>query len=305
MDNLTTGVSQVIREQGLTVKTYTPTLPLEDGQFRAWVRGFDKNGLASQWSGNADFQIRATIGNAPLATSPRFSTNNRPTFFWTSVANAATYEILVKNLSDGGQPIVLNVKDIVGTSYTTTTTLTPNKNYRWWVRAVNGNNAPGPWSQPLDFRVVSSDFQLPADSESPFDSVQLATVVLTAYAENGIVDDVRSITAHPAGTVMQLTPEAAAGFLAESEAAIEQVHPVAEIDAIMEELALDSFFMNDLGQETILPITALAPATVLMTNDAATTDDQTTLEAVTAGLLAAIAMPRTVPAREEKRKLQR
>ena len=73
----------------------------------------------------------------------------------------------------------------------------------------------------------------------------------------------------------------------------------------MEELALDSFFMSDLGQDTTLPITVLAPATVIITNDAVTTDDQRTLEAVTAGLLAAIAMPRNVPAREEKRKLQR
>ena len=107
---------------------------------------------------------------------------------------------------------------------------------------------------------------------------------------------------------MQLTPEAAASFLAESAAAVEQiehVQPLAEIDAVMEEMALDSFFMSDLGSETVLPITALAPATVVITNDAASTDEQTTLEAVTAGLLAAIAMPRTVPTREEKRKPQR
>ena len=309
VDNLTTGVSQVLRVQGLTDKFYTPTLPLENGQFRAWVRGFDKNGLASQWSGIADFTINATIGNAPLAISPRFTINdNTPTFTWQGVANAATYEIIVKNMSDGGQPTVLNVNNIAGLSYTTTTTLAPNRNYRWWVRAVSGNNVPGPWSQPQDFRVVSTDLPLPSDSDNPFDAVQLASVVLTAYAENRIEDEVRSITAHPAGTVVQLTPEAAASFLAESAAAVEQiehVQPLAEIDAVMEEMALDSFFMSDLGSEAGLPITALAPATVVFTNDAATTDEQTTLEAVTAGLLAAIAMPRTVPTREEKRKPQR
>ena len=269
------------------------------------MRGFDKAGLASQWSGPADFQISATIGNAPLAISPRFTTNNnKPTFTWSSVANAVTYEILVKNLSDGGQPTVLNVKDILGTSYTTTSTLLPNRNYRWWVRAVSVNNVPGPWSQPQDFRVVSTDRLLPSDSDSPFDAGQLASVVLTAFAENGMTDDVRSITAHPAGTVVQLTPEATANFLAESQAATRQVQSASEIDAVMEELALDSFFMSDLGQETVLPITALAPATVIITNDAVTTDDQRTLEAVTAGLLAAIAMPRNVATRDEKRKLQ-
>ena len=70
-----------------------------------------------------------------------------------------------------------------------------------------------------DFRIVSSDLPLPVDSDSPFDPTQLASVVLTAFAENGFSDDVRSITAHPAGTVVQLTPEAAASFLAESEEA--------------------------------------------------------------------------------------
>jgi len=306
VDNLTTGVSQVLRVQGLTNKFYTPTLPLENGSFRAWVRGFDKAGLVSQWSGAADFTVNASVGNAPVAISPSTTINdNTPTFTWRGVTGAATYEILVKNMSDGSQPTVLNVKNIVGTSYTTTATLAPNRNYRWWVRAISGSNLAGPWSQPQDFRVVSSELPLPSDSDSPFDSVQLASVVLTAYAENGIVDDVRSITAHPAGTVVQWTSEAAAGFLADSEAAIEHVQPVAEIDAVMEELALDSFFMNDLGQEATLPMTALIPATVMLTSDAARTGDRTTLEAVTAGLLAAIAMSRTVPATEEKRKPQR
>ncbi len=305
VDNLTTGVSQVLRVAGLTDKFYTPTLPLENGSFRAWVRGFDKDGLASQWSGSADFTINATIGIAPVAISPSTTTSdNTPTFTWQGVANAGTYEILVKNMSDGGQPTVLNVNNIAGTSYTTTTTLAPNKNYRWWVRAISGNNVPGPWSQPQDFRIVSSDLPLPSDSDSPFTSVQLASVVLTAYAENGIDDDVRSITAHPAGTVVQLTPEAAASFLVESEGAVEQLQPLVEIDAVMEEMAMDAFFMSDLGSETVLPIIALAPAPVVMTRETATTGKHSTLAAVTAGLLAAIAMPRTVPTSDEKRKLQ-
>ncbi|MEJ7591833.1 MAG: fibronectin type III domain-containing protein [Planctomycetaceae bacterium] len=306
VDNLTTGVTQVLRVQGLTDKFYTPTLPLENGSFRAWVRGFDKDGLASQWSGIADFTINATIGNAPVPTSPRGTiSNNKPTFTWQGVTNAAKYEILVKNMSDGGQPVVLNVNNIAGLSYTSTTTLAPNKDYRWWVRAISGNNVPGPWSQPLDFRIVSSDLPLPSDSDSPFDSAQLASVVLTAYAENGMDDEVRSITAHPAGTVVQLSPEAAASFLAESDAAIDHVQPLAEIDAVMEEMALDSFFMSDLGSKAVLPITALAPAPVVITRETATTGKQTTLEAVTAGLLAAMVMPRTVPTRDERRKPQR
>ena len=45
VNNLSTGLSQVICvSRDLTNKFYTPTLPLEDGQFRVWVRGFDKDG---------------------------------------------------------------------------------------------------------------------------------------------------------------------------------------------------------------------------------------------------------------------
>ena len=302
VNNLSTNLSQVIYVRGLTSKSYTPTLPLEDGSFRAWVRGFDKDGLPSQWSAFSDFKINATIGTAPIALQPNTTIDDRtPTFTWTSVANAAKYEILVKNLTDGGQPVVLNITDIAGLNYTTTTTLAPNKNYRWWVRAITANNSPGPWSQPKDFRVVSSDLPLTPDSDSPFGSAQLASVVFTAYAENGIDDQVRSITAHPAGTVVQLTAEAAARFQVESDEAIQYVDPVDQIDAVMEELALDSFFMAGHDTETILPIVAVTPAPVVTGNADA---EKITLDAVTAGLLAAIAMPRTVPDKDNKRQSQ-
>ncbi len=72
VNNLSTGVAQVIRVQGLTNKFYTPTLPLEDGQFRMWVRGFDQAGRASEWSAFSDFTIAAAISNAPSALTPRY-----------------------------------------------------------------------------------------------------------------------------------------------------------------------------------------------------------------------------------------
>jgi hypothetical protein len=160
VNNLTTGTTQVIREQNLpaTPKSFVPNLPLENGDFRAWIRGIDEDGLYSQWSAIADFTINATILNAPILTAPGGVTaNNSPTFTWQGVANATTYEIIVKDLDSNGQLVVLNVNNIPGLSYTATITLAPNRNYRWWVRAVTVNNQPGPWSQPLDFRVVSND----------------------------------------------------------------------------------------------------------------------------------------------------
>ncbi|MEZ6035100.1 MAG: hypothetical protein R3C17_18550, partial [Planctomycetaceae bacterium] len=310
VDNLTSGVKQVIRVTGLTNKFYTPTLPLEDGQFRAWVRGFDSAGRASQWSAFADFTIDASISNAPIPISPRIGTSdNTPTFTWQSVANATKYEILVKDISSNGQPTVLNVNSIVGSgttiSYTTTTTLAPNKTYRWWVRAITVNNQPGPWSQPLDFTVVSSEQTSPSDGVNSLDSVQLASVVLTAAAEHGIDDGFRSVSAHPAATVVQLTPEAMANFVTQSAAAVmDAAAPAAEIDAVMEELSLESLFMSDLDATTRTQPAVLIPATVVV-SDNEQSSKLGTGEKIVAGLLAALVMPRALPRAVENRKQSR
>jgi len=306
VDNLTSGVKQVIRVTGLTDKFYTPTLPLEDGQFRAWVRGFDSAGRASQWSAFADFTIDASITNAPTLQFPAIITNdNTPTFSWQGVANATKYEILVKDISANGQPTVLNVNSIVGTSYTSTTTLAPNKTYRWWVRAITINNQPGPWSQPLDFRVVSAESTVPSDAVNSLDSVQLASVVVTAVAEHGIDDGFRSVSAHPAATVVQLTPEALANFVTQSAAVADAAAPVAEIDAVMEELSLESLFMSDLDATTrTQPAAVLVPAPVVVSNNEQSSE-QGTGEKIVAGLLAALVMPRAIPRQAENRKPSR
>ena len=311
VNNIATGSNQVIRERNLPAnpKTYVPALPLQNGDFKAWIRGIDADGLFSQWSAVADFSINATISDAPILIAPRtISFNNLPTFTWQGVANAARYEILVKDVTNTAQPTVINVSTIVGTSYTAVTTLPPNRNYRWWVRAVTTNNLTSPWSQPLDFRVVSSDV-VPgsSDPDGTFGSTELASVVVNAYADSLLDDDVRSITAHPAGTIIQLSPEAAESFLAEPAVATNQEQPVADIDVVMEEFALDSFFTGDFDSESIAPVSTVTPVVALpaTTNNVAASDDDMTLDAVTAGLLAALAMPRAVTEKDEKRKSQR
>jgi len=314
VNNLTTGATQVIRELNLPAnpKAYTPTLPLQNGDFRAWIRGIDKDGLYSSWSAVADFTVNATVSNAPVLFSPgTVTTNNRPTFFWRSVANAVSYEILIKDVTNTAQPTIINVSGIAGTSnfYTATTTLAPNRTYRWWVRVVTTNNLTSAWSQPLDFRVVSSDgVPEPSDSDNTLASTQLASVVVNAYADGLLEDDVRSITAHPAGTIVQLSPGAAESFLAEPAVSTDHAQPVADIDVVMEEFALDSFFTGDFDSESILPVTAatqVVAVPAVTARNMVVSDKEITLESVTAGLLAALAMPRAVTEKDEKRKSQR
>jgi hypothetical protein len=70
---------------------------------------------------------------------------------------------------------------------------------------IDGNGLP--WSQPLDFRVVSAD---PTEEAPAFDPSLAGTVipvVLNVQGEGWFDDGYRSISAHPAGIVVQITPE--------------------------------------------------------------------------------------------------
>jgi len=242
VNNLTTGTSKVIYESNLTGLTYTPDLPLQNGDFRSWIRAFDAVGNASQWSNPINFTVSATVGNAPLALDTLAGFDNSPTFIWSPVATASTYEIIVKNLRVTGQPVVLNevATGILDTftgdlSYSTTTNLSPGS-FRWWIRGLNADGSPGPWSQPLDFFVVSNDIDSnPAAVE--------ATIVLTSLQpEAEWSDDLFSITVHPAAVVaaMRTVEEARV-----DDIVLEQTDAAADVDSIMAELATADWWSAD------------------------------------------------------------
>ena len=153
VNNDTTGLSRVIYQNDLTDLTYTAQLPLLNGNFRAWVRGHDVAGNASQWSNPISFSVNSTVGNAPTLIGPLgFTVDNTPTFEWSTLPNLTDYEIFVKNMLATGQPTVLN--ELITPAIDPNTgnaTYTPANNlmvgtYRWWIRGVNANGSPGPWS---------------------------------------------------------------------------------------------------------------------------------------------------------------
>ncbi len=57
VNNLTTGQSQVIREQNLVTDSFTPTTPLALGSYRFWVRALNAAGNPGPWSLFKDFTI--------------------------------------------------------------------------------------------------------------------------------------------------------------------------------------------------------------------------------------------------------
>jgi hypothetical protein len=69
VDNLSTGQSQVIRQQDLTATFFVPTTPLTPGTYRAWIRVFFTPSQASSWSVPIDFVVPATA-SLPQQSSP-------------------------------------------------------------------------------------------------------------------------------------------------------------------------------------------------------------------------------------------
>lgn len=248
VNNLTTGQSRVIFEQGLTDTMFTPTLPLENGAFRYWVRGLDADGNFSQWSNPIDFDVDSTVGNAPILVSPQgFSFSNTPTFEWTPVAsNVVTYEIIVKNLLATGQPTVLNQVFTPTTlvngnlSFTPSTVLTAST-YRWWIRGLNADGNTGPWAQPLDFRVTSAD--APATLQD--DPAEQPMMLASLPSERMWTDELKSITVHPAAVVATMVAPA------DEVASDVQTDAVAgtdfEMDSVMEELATADWWRMDVA----------------------------------------------------------
>lgn len=248
VNNLDTGTNRVIYENDLTTNSFTPSLPLENGNFRTWVRAFDDSNNASQWSNPVDFSIDAAVSSAPQGFDPSgTTTDNTPTFAWSTLANVTEYELLIKDIRSPDQPTVFRQvltpnSQAGGTAfYTLTTNLSPGR-YRWWVRGLNADGKGGPWSQPLDFTVVQSDSNSRENGPS-FEEPELLTVSLSA--SDGWSDDLRSITVHPMATVATVAVDRTESA-APVEAVVREETPAAveDLDAVMEEFAAPEQLLN-------------------------------------------------------------
>jgi len=150
--NIVTNRDQVIREQGLTTTTFTPTEALQQSTYRTWVRAANGLGEYGPWSVSLDFTIEIPTPEPPVVTGPSGTiSTSPPTFTWQAVEYARTYDIYVNSLTTG-QSQVLRVTDATGTSHTPETLL-PNGSYRVWIRALNSAMETSNWSTPSDFTI--------------------------------------------------------------------------------------------------------------------------------------------------------
>ena len=128
--------------------SWTRATALAAGMYQWKVRSV--NGGNGPWSGGPVFVVGgsgASSLSAPETTSPITGTtgNNTPSFTWTEVAGAASYQLLVV---DSSGLAVFNVKNITscaaGTCTSTPGTLSAGL-HMWKVRAADGSGW-GPWS---------------------------------------------------------------------------------------------------------------------------------------------------------------
>ncbi|MFO0999420.1 MAG: hypothetical protein U0936_03720 [Planctomycetaceae bacterium] len=296
VDNVTTSEKEVLHVSGITTKFYqTPSpSPFTNGDYKVWVRGRDKDGNISQWSGAADFNITVGVGVAPTLTNSFTNTNGLRTFNWTAGTGASSYEIIVKKISDPAQPVVLNVSGIAGTTFTAPSTFTTGT-YRWWIRGLDADGNGLPWSQPLVFSVQSAEELVPSNVSDMALAATTTPVVFDASA-GFWSDEVVSISATPAGTIVQIDP-----FSTKPEQIVEEspvIENVAGIDDIMAEW--DSLNLDDNSTRIVPGMLTEVGTPVAASVNSRSDSDNRTLDMLMAGMALGAVVSKTRKSKDQE-----
>ncbi|HWY85599.1 MAG TPA: hypothetical protein VNX28_02690 [Gemmataceae bacterium] len=155
VNNQTTGQTSVFRNQDVAGTSWTPPTPLPAGdRYMWWVRALDNSGANSgPWSSSLSFSV-ASLGQPTVVGPTGTVIGDTPTFSWNAALGADHYDVWVSDLTTGQSPVIRN-EDVLDTSWTPSTALTPGHSYRWWVRAVDSTNTnDGPWSASANVAVA-------------------------------------------------------------------------------------------------------------------------------------------------------
>ncbi len=148
----TTGV-RVLRDQHILGTSFRTPSDLPNGEYTAWVRAYS-NTVFGDWSVARNF----SIGTAPVITSPvaNGSTSPTPNFVWSSISDAARFELWVDRIVSNVATRVIYETNLTTTSFTAASNLAAG-NYRVWVRAVSGMGVTTAWSTPVSFSVTAGN----------------------------------------------------------------------------------------------------------------------------------------------------
>jgi hypothetical protein len=154
VNDLTTKKGQVLRNTDVVGTSWTSSTPLAQGDtYEWWVQAVSSSGATSLWTPGQKFAVVPLA--TPVPAGPSGSNNpTTPTFSWSAVAQADHYDVWVNDVTTG-QGQVLRNTDVVGTSWTPSTSLAQGDTYLWWVEAIASSNlgTTSNWSAAQQFAI--------------------------------------------------------------------------------------------------------------------------------------------------------
>ena len=131
-----------------------PSQALTPGQGYNWYLGAVVNGSVV-WGSLQSFQIAplaSTTLSGPVGVVPAGSGYDRPTFTWTAVTGAASYNVYL--LDNTSKQFLFNTNVGSATSYTPGAALTPGHSFTWYV-GVDSTNGSIFWNGPQTFSLAA------------------------------------------------------------------------------------------------------------------------------------------------------
>jgi len=215
--------STIASNASIFTTSWTPVSQLPHGTYRWWVRAYSAAGIVGGWSLYKDFSVggKPTLLNIPATTFDR-----TPTFSWTAVDGAASYEIWIA--LGNANVVVLNVRNLPTNSYTPLNDLAP-QSYRVWIRAVSTTGVVSAWSSPVTFTVTETSPARGLPAESFDDMREILTV---AFHENP------TTCSPPAKATASGSPDAIDQPEIVAEPPLQAISQMSDLDRLMMEWAI-------------------------------------------------------------------
>ena len=158
LKDTTTGATTVYNPN-ISGTSFAPSTPLPVGHSYVWNVGAEGT-LADagpvSWSGPAAFSVAVPALAAPMPNGPSgtifpSSGYDTPTFSWSSVPAAVSYNLYVQDAAT--KKVVIDNSTLTGTSFTPGPVLLAGHSYNWWVGSETAAGALGviSWSGMVSF----------------------------------------------------------------------------------------------------------------------------------------------------------
>ena len=155
VNDVTNGVSRVIHSSSITTTSFAVQTPLAPATYRSWVRAFNGSTQLETWSPAIDFRVTEGSGVPTIWAPVNGTMNAAPTFAWSSVLGATSYEL---DVSQGGQ--LLNAQQLIGTNHLQLEDSLPPGTYQSTVRAMNGTSLLGTAQRTFTVSLSSGQIEL-------------------------------------------------------------------------------------------------------------------------------------------------